>query len=315
MRYLSLLALCLFVSSLLIGGVQAVGIDIPFSNNDVGLINPTGTPDGINAGSIPAGGIQTAALSLEVVIDIMKRFVAVIAIAYLVYTGIRMVVGGSNEDTVSKGKTSIAVIFGGLLMLLVVDTLIQDVFYGGGAFDQATVLADQATILQSITGAQSITLSALTWLEGIFIILAVGYLMYSGFRLITALGNEEEISLFKTAIVWIAIGFVVILLNEVIIEQVFYRFALGPTNYTIKYIPDAARGIVEVVGVLEYFLQFLALVGFLAMLYGGGMMVLSFGNEERFGRGKQILIAAGIGLFIILTSYTLTSTLTQGTLI
>jgi type IV secretory pathway VirB2 component (pilin) len=64
-------------------------------------------------------------------------------------------------------------------------------------------------------------------------------------------------------------------------------------NDPAKIIGDIIKGILGLTGVL-------ALVAFIA---GGVMMMTSGGNPEKVKKGKDILVWAVIGLFIIFTSY------------
>lgn len=48
-------------------------------------------------------------------------------------------------------------------------------------------------------------------------------------------------------------------------------------------------------------------LGFAFFVYGGLTMVLSFGNSEKVGQGKQILVAATVGMIIAFSAYVLVS--------
>jgi len=125
--------------------------------------------------------------------------------------------------------------------------------------------------------------------------------------MISALGDSEKISKQKTVFLWVAVGVVVMLLNRVIVQEVIYPYVLGD-DFFVTYAPNPTAGISEIVAVIKYILQFLALVAFLAFLYGGAMMILAFGDEERIGNGKKALFGAAIGIVVILISYALGST-------
>jgi hypothetical protein len=116
----------------------------------------------------------------------------------------------------------------------------------------------------------------------------------------------------RTVFLWAGLGIVIILLNDVLIREVLYPYILGD-DLAVQYTPDATRGIDEIVGVVRYFLQFLAVIAFAAFLYGGGQMILSFGNEDQVENGKRVLTGAAIGIVIILSSYAIVSTFISGT--
>ncbi|KKT35688.1 MAG: hypothetical protein UW24_C0005G0036 [Parcubacteria group bacterium GW2011_GWA2_44_12] len=71
----------------------------------------------------------------------------------------------------------------------------------------------------------------------------------------------------------------------------------------------------EEVGDLNSFIQrivnialgFLALMGIIIVMYGGYVWMMARGSEEKVTEGKKIILAAAIGLIIILISWTITS--------
>jgi len=54
-------------------------------------------------------------------------------------------------------------------------------------------------------------------------------------------------------------------------------------------------------------LSFLGVVFFILIIYGGYMWMFSMGNEQTAGKAKDIIIAAVIGLVIVLMAYAITS--------
>ncbi|MDP3245192.1 MAG: hypothetical protein Q8M83_06080 [bacterium] len=57
--------------------------------------------------------------------------------------------------------------------------------------------------------------------------------------------------------------------------------------------------------IINVALSFLGIVAVLLILYGGFLWMTSAGNEEKIAQAKKLLIDAGIGLFIILSSFVL----------
>lgn len=55
--------------------------------------------------------------------------------------------------------------------------------------------------------------------------------------------------------------------------------------------------------VVEYFFGIIAGLALAFFVYGGVLMIASFGNTERFTKGRQVLIAATIGLAIAFSAY------------
>lgn len=67
---------------------------------------------------------------------------------------------------------------------------------------------------------------------------------------------------------------------------------------------DLPAMIGKIVGAL---LAFLGIAFFILIIYGGYTWMFSMGNEQDSGKAKNIIIAAIIGLFIVLMAYAITS--------
>jgi hypothetical protein len=61
------------------------------------------------------------------------------------------------------------------------------------------------------------------------------------------------------------------------------------------------------VNIATWLFGIIAGLGFAFFVYGGLTMVLSFGNSEKVGQGKQILVAATVGMIIAFSAYVLVS--------
>ncbi len=258
------------------------------------------TPDG--------PGEETLSAAMQAVIDVIKALLGVIATAWIVWSGILLVTGGGNDEQIEKGKRGVTWGTLGLILALMVDTVIMDVFDGSGGFQFTD---NPANMNDAIEEGLKLTLDAIQWFKGLVIIGAVGFVIYSGIRTITALGDTEEINRQKTVFLWIGVGIIVILLNDVIIQEVLYPRILGD-DMKVVYNPNAVAGISQAVSLIKYFLQFLGVIAFVAFVYGGAKMISAFGNEEQIESGKKILISASIGIVVILMSFVIVSTFVSG---
>ncbi|MDP2692615.1 MAG: pilin [bacterium] len=79
-----------------------------------------------------------------------------------------------------------------------------------------------------------------------------------------------------------------------------------------KFLPACARlgtctDINDVVGtfinITKEVFKYVGAIAFAFFIYGGGLMVLSFGNAERFKKGQTVLTSAVIGLVIVFSGY------------
>lgn len=318
-RLFSFTLLSLFLLGMLAGdNIPAdrfsAAFDLPFGDTEVGLNDMSeGNEDIIDPVTGKTTGHRNIANALDAVVELIKILVGVIAILMIVWSGTLMVTAGGEEEKQEEGKRGVTWGILGLIFMLLIDSTLIDVFYGGGEFAPGTTLENEATVTSSISEGTTILLAAIQWFEGILIVLAVVYLIFSGLQMIMAMGEEESISKQKSVFTWFGVGIIVLLINKVIIQKVLYPAVLGE-NYRVNYSPDADQGIVEIVGIVRYFLVFLALVAFVAFLYGGAMMILSLGDDERVETGKKTVAGAIIGLVVILISFVLVSAFITGDL-
>lgn len=81
-----------------------------------------------------------------------------------------------------------------------------------------------------------------------------------------------------------------------------------------RFIPACAyagtcRNVEDLIGVViaitREVLRYIGILAFIFFLIGGATMIASFGNPERFKKGRQILVAASVGLVISLSAFVL----------
>lgn len=271
------------------------------------------TPVIDETGSVGTGQ-QTIAAAIMALVHVIKYLLGIIGTIFLVFGGVRLVAGGGNDDQVEKGKRGVTWGVIGLVAALVVDDAIFGILYGGYNAGDLDATLSPTEINTRIANGTQLVLDTLNWLQAVVVIGAVGFVIFSGARMMTALGNEEVISKQRTVFLWVGLGLVVILLNKVLVQEILYPVLLAEADneVLIQYTPNATRGIQEITSVLIYFLKFLGVIAFLVFVYGGIRMVTSFGNDEAVESGKKILTGAAIGIIIILMSFVVVSTLISG---
>ena len=60
---------------------------------------------------------------------------------------------------------------------------------------------------------------------------------------------------------------------------------------------------VAAVGLIQLLMTFLGIIAVIIILYGGFVWLTAAGNEERVSKAKKIIVAAIIGLIVILSSF------------
>ena len=84
-------------------------------------------------------------------------------------------------------------------------------------------------------------------------------------------------------------------------------YGLGDTK-TAAGLPDAGDSVSEITGkIIGAGLAFVGVLFFILMIYGGILWMTARGNEQQVTKAKDLIIAAVIGLIIILSAYTITA--------
>lgn len=146
--------------------------------------------------------------SLEVVLTMVKYLVGGIAVAFIVRSGLRMVVMGGKDEELQKDKKNLAWSLIGLVIILVASPLVNKVFF---KIDTSAYPGIDAVRPIVSPGKGIEIISALTSLLVIFAApLAVLFLVIGAVMYITAGGEDEKLGKAKKLILWALIGLVVI---------------------------------------------------------------------------------------------------------
>ena len=144
----------------------------------------------------------------QFIITFLKYFIGSIAILFIVRSGIRMIVMGSQEDKIALDKKNM--IYGtiGLLLIILADTAINKVFYKVDVSRYPSVGGVQPGIdpvrgVKEIAGFTNMVVSILSPIA--VLMLLAGAVMY-----ITAGGNDEKQATAKRLIFATIIGIIII---------------------------------------------------------------------------------------------------------
>ena len=305
------------VATMVAAGAAAAAFDPPFSAIEAGLPAAEAITDGKFGAENEAGigaGERLIVGGLFQIVDIIRLIVGGLAAAYLVWSGFLLVSSSGEAQETEVAKRSIVWSFLALMLMLSLDTILQDILYGGGeiGFGEILQVSDNNNFA-ALDGASLFISNFAAWLEALFAVLVVVMVVVSGWRMVAAMGEEEEITKQKSVLFWLAMAVVVFLFNNIAIEQVLYPWAIGASsdgnNVVASFSPNAAAGVAEITAFLFYMLTFLGVVAVLVALYAGARLIMAFGDEEGQEAAKKTLVGAGIGIVVVLSSFAVTSTL------
>ena len=176
--------------------------------------------------------------------------------------------------------------------------------------DKVTTIKNPLGFLGICTPAELVT-KVIAGFTAIMGIIAVAFLVFSGFKLIVA-SDEEAIKSAKDSITWSVGGFVVALLAFTIISGAANLIGFQPRSDGDRFVnPLVFRGSDTFIGVLNYImvniLALIAVVTLLMIVYYGYRYITAAGNEESIEKAKTGLKWSIIGLVIAMMSYAVIS--------
>jgi hypothetical protein len=221
----------------------------------------------------------------------VKPLLSAVAVFYIIYYGSRMALASGNEDSVKKSKLAIMYALIGFIILNAPAIFIQ-------AFNPASQpILPEGPSIEWWAVIMDILITGLRYIAGI---IAVAWLILSGFRMITAAGKEDVISKHRIQILWSIFGLIIVAL-----AGVFEKIAFGDCNWStlICSYPNPTEGVSVFVSIINMILTFVVPLGLIFLVVGGMYMILAHGNDTMLTKGKKILQYTVIALVIIYISY------------
>ncbi|PJC37320.1 hypothetical protein CO046_01110 [Candidatus Peregrinibacteria bacterium CG_4_9_14_0_2_um_filter_53_11] len=146
--------------------------------------------------------------TVEIVITFIKYIVGSVAVLFIVRSGLRLVTLGGTEDEVGKDKKNIGYALLGLVIILMANPIINNVFFKIDTSQYPGIDAvrpgiDAAQLVKEIAGVTNIIAA----LAGPFALLS---LMAGGLMYALGAGDDARIEKAKKIITWSLIGIVII---------------------------------------------------------------------------------------------------------
>jgi hypothetical protein len=165
-------------------------------------------------------------IQVEVVITFIKYLIGSFAVLMVVINGVKLVVGGGEEENVKKAKNGIIYALAGLLMMYLADIAVNKVFYKldksiYSGLEGAAPATDLQRGLGELIGITNFVVSFVGPL--LLLVILIGGVLY-----MTAAGEEEKMNKAKRVIISGAIGLIV----------VYGAFALISTVITGYFAPE-----------------------------------------------------------------------------
>ncbi len=153
-----------------------------------------------------------------------------------------------------------------------------------------------------------------SYLTKIFVVIAVLFFVWGGAELIIGKGDEEKFKAKKRMILGTAVGFIIILLAGVLIDEIFFGTESSPgnteyvhagnflsQNYLAKY--AAKMGYMQLKGLFQYFTSWVVMAGVAYMIFSALKMILAGGEDEgQITNLKKRVIFTVVGMIILVST-------------
>ena len=142
---------------------------------------------------------------------------------------------------------------------------------------------------------------------------AIAFMVFSGFKLVIARGDEQAVEKAKGGLQWAVGGFVVALLAFVIISGTAQFLGFSPpdegSDELTSPLGEGDDFQTVLIGIMKRFLEITGVATILLVIYYGFRYVISRGNEEAVEKAKKGLQWSLVGFAVSLLSYTIISTI------
>ncbi len=216
--------------------------------------------------------------------------IGVSILMYIIYL-MEMITSSGSEEKVKKSQLNMLWAILGFLVLALAEDLSK-------AFDP-WISKDNPYVDED--KIESGTMRLISYFQLLASIVAIFYIFWAGFRMITAHGDEDTINAQKNHIKWGFVGLVFIVLSEVAVKKIFYPYAYGEKRGLGQ--EEATEFIRQGTGTLNFFLGFVGILAVVSLVASGYMYVASGGDEEAAGKAKKNLIGSILAIVIIVSAF------------
>lgn len=278
-------------------------------------------------GNLPEPKQATAELRFQElmwgIIQNVRFIIGAVAIAFMVYSGFRMVTGWGNDEVYAKQRTNLLYSIIGLAIVGMSGEMSRIFsvsctnFTAPGQTKLACTpggfLNDPNAIVRASTIFDQRTKIIITFIKYFIGGVAVLEIVMVGLKMVTG-GAEETITKAKKNLMYAVVGLILIIVADSAVSNVFYK--LDKTRYPsvggAAPAIDPYAGVKEIVGFTNLIVSIVGPVAVLALLGGGVMYITAAGKDETMTKAKRLIMAAIIGIIIIYGAFAIVSTFIAG---
>ncbi len=231
------------------------------------------------------------------ILDFFKYILGGIAVLMIVISGIKLILSArSVQDVMSREKETLRFAFSGLLIILLADSIIRNVFFG----EEGEIYRTGTDMTMAATQGEKLALGVTGMLRIFIPSIAILFFVIAAYRLMISRGEPEAQKKAQTQITWSIIGIILAGLSEIVVFQILF-----PKQGTT--IPDAQAFARQMVTMTNWVTGFISTIAVTMLIYAGYLYVTSLGGEG-IQKAKTVMIGAIVGLLISMAAFGLVNT-------
>lgn len=281
--------------------------------------------------------------SILFVLDILVWVITALAVLFIVFAGVKMVIDQNGEDAVKKQLNVIRDIAIGMIVMhsarFFVSNIYSDPTSSNATISSATNIPCTPAELQGklcyeaslnlyvhqtpvsdptfvinfrdatspILISEKVVYPLLNYFFGFVAAFAILFIIISTFRIITAQGDPDKIKSAREGLVNTALGLFVMMMGQYFVKAVYGL----PTSSNPRLGPDVAYAISLLMNIANYMLGFMSIIAVIMIIYAGALIFSSGVTPDNKKKGYAMVRRVIMGIIIVISSYAVISTIAR----
>lgn len=228
---------------------------------------------------------------VQALIGQIRLIIVIIGVLLIVLSGLRLI-SSQDDGKMEESKRVIASTCVGVMLAFMAERILSAFYSPGGTWNGGSI-GTGANILATEIGG------IIDWALVVIVVLSILMIVASGLKAIGSFGKQENAEEVKQTVTGVIMGIGLIMLSGVIKLALGVNAGVAASQLSS---PNASVVITRAANIVMAVLQYLGLAAIAVIIYAGVLMVLNFGDEDQFQKGKGIIYRAIIGLVVVLIS-------------
>jgi len=229
----------------------------------------------------------------------IKVIIGIVSSLYLVIMIANVIIARGDETEIEKSKNAILYIILGFFILMLGDKF-YEIFDLTGETESGNVAGNNfianpgATISNFQNSAYA---PVFLYARNIVSIVAIFFIIISGWKMITAQGDDSAYQKEKNKLIYSIIAIIIIIMSEVLMLTFV---GVGYENGNIN--PNISQGIVIIASIINFILTIVGVIAVAYLILGGFYYIRNVHGEKTAEQGKAIVVNTIIALVIIFSA-------------